>query len=188
MYDQYSTRSTSTPLDLRVRLVCIYSMRITVENSIVFFPIRQLRMRCVAVVLCCRRSVSGGAGTAGATAGRTPTQNALVEQSGRLNSHRRTRHRQHCLVMSGGRCELGITGTAGVVCRAGSMHLSSVRPSVRLSVCPIRPLNSRTMLLRVCCCGPGGLEISSINFCTAGGQQQPRRSTARSSKGMQPSQ
>jgi len=29
-----------------------------------------------------RRSVSGGAGTAGATAGRTPTQNALVEQVG----------------------------------------------------------------------------------------------------------
>ena len=34
-----------------------------------------------------RRSVSGGAGTAGATAGRTPTQNALVGRSGRLSSH-----------------------------------------------------------------------------------------------------
>jgi len=27
----------------------------------------------------------------------------------RLNSHRRTRHRQHCFVVSGGRCELGFT-------------------------------------------------------------------------------
>jgi len=56
-----------------------------------------------------RRSVSGGAGTAGATAGRTPTQNALVGRSGRLNSHRLTRYRQDRLVVSGGRCELGIT-------------------------------------------------------------------------------
>jgi len=31
-----------------------------------------------------------------------------VERSGRLNSHRLTRHRQHCLVASGGRCELGL--------------------------------------------------------------------------------
>jgi len=31
--------------------------------------------------------VSGG-GTAGATAGRTPAQNALIERSGILNSHR----------------------------------------------------------------------------------------------------
>ena len=38
-----------------------------------------------------RRSVSGGAGTAGATAGSTPTQNALVGRSGRLSSHRHTR-------------------------------------------------------------------------------------------------
>ena len=43
-----------------------------------------------------------------ATAGRTPTQNALVGRSGRLNLHHLTRHRQHCLVVSGGRCELGI--------------------------------------------------------------------------------
>jgi len=54
-----------------------------------------------------RRSVSGGAGTASATAGRTPTQNVLVRQSSRLNSHRLSR--QHCLVVSGGRCELGIS-------------------------------------------------------------------------------
>ena len=49
-----------------------------------------------------RRSVSGGACTAGATAGRTPTQNALVGRSDRLSSHRLTRHRQQCLVVSGG--------------------------------------------------------------------------------------
>ena len=46
------------------------------------------------------RSVSGDACTVGATAGRTPTQNALVGWSDRLSSHR--------LVVSGGRCELGI--------------------------------------------------------------------------------
>jgi len=42
-------------------------------------------------------------------------------------------------------------------------------------------LRRTPLLLRVCCCGPGGQEIS-IDFCTAGGQQQPRRSTALSSK------
>jgi len=56
-----------------------------------------------------RRSVSGGAGSAGATAGRTPTQNVVVERSDRLNSHRLTRHRQHCFAVSGGQCELGKT-------------------------------------------------------------------------------
>jgi len=58
-----------------------------------------------------RRSVSGGADTAGATAGRTPTQNALVRRSGRLHSHRPTRHKQHRqrLVASAGRCEFGIS-------------------------------------------------------------------------------
>ena len=41
-------------------------------------------------------------------------------------------------------------GTAHTVCAAGSMQQSGVRPSVR-----------RTPLLRVCCCGPGGQEISN---------------------------
>ena len=50
----------------------------------------------------------GGASTTGATAGRTATQNAPVRRSDRLNSHHLTRHREHCLVVSGGRCELGI--------------------------------------------------------------------------------
>ena len=51
----------------------------------------------------------------------------------------------------------------------------SIRPSVSSSY---RPLH----LQRVCCCGPGGQEIS-IDCCTAGARQQPRRSsTAASSK------
>ena len=52
---------------------------------------------------------------------------------------------------------------------AGSVQLSGVRLSVRLSV----PSGRRTPLLRVCCCGPGGQEIS-IDCCTAAG----RRSSA----------
>jgi len=73
-----------------------------------------------------------------------------------------------------------IFGTARIVYYirgAGYMQLSGVRPSVCLSV----PSDRRTLQLRVCCCGPGGQEIS-IDCCTAGGQQQRRRSTARSSK------
>ena len=42
----------------------------------------------------------------------SPTQNALVGRSSRLNLHRLTRHRQDRLVVSGGRCELGITRIA----------------------------------------------------------------------------
>ena len=53
--------------------------------------------------------------------------------------------------------------------------------SVGSSVRPYVPPDRRTPLLRICCCGPGGQEIS-IDCCTAGGQQQRRRSTARSSK------
>ena len=34
----------------------------------------------------------------------------ITHLSGRLNSRRLTRHRQDCLVLSGRRCELGITG------------------------------------------------------------------------------
>ena len=45
----------------------------------------------------------------------------------------------------------------------------------RQSVCPVRLL-----LLRVCCCGPGGQE-TWIECCTAGARQQRRRSPARSS-------
>jgi len=36
-----------------------------------------------------------------------------------------------------------ITGTARMLCRAGSRHLSSVRPSVRPSVCPGRAHSSK---------------------------------------------
>jgi len=48
------------------------------------------------------------------------------------------------------------------------MQLSAVRPSVRPYVCLSVPSGRRTPLLRVCCCGPGGQEIS-IDCCTAGG-------------------
>ena len=49
------------------------------------------------------------------------------------------------------------------------MHLSGVRPSVRLSVCPIRSPHAAAVGLLLCC-GPGGHEIST-DCCTAGGQQ-----------------
>ena len=50
-------------------------------------------------------------------------------------------------------------------------------PSVRLSVPFARCISVR----RVCCCGPGGCEIS-IDCCTAGAAAARGRSTARSSK------
>jgi len=63
-----------------------------------------------------------------------------------------------------------IIDTAHIVCGAGSMHLSDVCPSVclcpfvRLSVCPVRR--------------PGDLD----RLLHGGQQQQPRRTTARSSE------
>ena len=44
-----------------------------------------------------------------------------------VNSHRLTQHKQHCLVVSGGRCELGVHYRSGV--------RPFLRHSVRLSVC-----------------------------------------------------
>ena len=52
-----------------------------------------------------------------------------------FTSAHQTRRRQDCLVVSGGRCELGIADTPSTVCAAGSMHLTRVRLSLRLSVC-----------------------------------------------------
>jgi len=50
--------------------------------------------------------------------------------------------------------------------------LRKCRASVSLSVCPsISSSGLCTPLRRVCCCGPGGQEIS-IDCCTAGAQQQ----------------
>jgi len=64
-----------------------------------------------------------------------------------------------------------VIGTARIVCAAGSMQLSSVRPSV----CPSVPPGRRTPLLRVCCRWLGGQGMS-IDCYTSGGQlQQPRR-------------
>ena len=48
-----------------------------------------------------------------------------------------------------------------VVCAAGSMYLSGVHLSVRLSVCSSF---RRTPLRRVCCCALGGQEIST-DYC-----------------------
>jgi len=56
------------------------------------------------------------------------------------------------------------------------MQLSGVRPSLRLSV----PFARRTLLLRVCCCGPGEQEMS-IDCCPALSSSRAR-STARNSK------
>jgi len=52
-----------------------------------------------------------------------------------------------------------------VACGAESME----RYGVRLSVCPSVPFARRTPLLQVCCCGPGGQEIS-IDCFSSGGQ------------------
>ena len=51
------------------------------------------------------------------------------------------------------------------------------RPSIR----PFVPSGRHTVLLQVCCCRPGGQEIS-VDCCMASGQQQLRRSMACSSK------
>jgi len=51
------------------------------------------------------------------------------------------------------------------------VYVSVVRLSVRLSVPTVDRCSS---VRRVCCCGPGGREIS-IDCCTSGAQQQPRR-------------
>jgi len=60
-----------------------------------------------------------------------------------------------------------VIGTARIVCRAGSMQLPGVRPSVCQSVTSGR----RTPLLQVCCCGPGRQEIS-IDCCSSGGRMR----------------
>jgi len=95
------------------------------------------RVWCGGVRSVQRRSVSGGAGTAGATAGRTPTQNALVGRSGQLNSHRLARHREHGLLVCGG----GVNWA--LLCSAKSVkHWSGICLSVCLvvNVCLSDPL------------------------------------------------
>ena len=49
------------------------------------------------------------------------------------------------------------------------MQLSGIRLSVCLSACLSVQSGRRTPLLRVCCCGPGGQEIS-IDCCSSGGR------------------
>ena len=77
--------------------------------------------------------MSGGAGSAGATAGRTPTQNVVVERSDRLNSHRLTRHRLHCFAVSGGQCELGKTESSPM-CLACLFYVTLFRSLSKVKV------------------------------------------------------
>ena len=101
------------------------------------------------------RNVSGAAGTAGATAGRTPVQKALVGRSGRLSSHRLTRHRQHCLVVSGGRCELGIlTQSTRRVLAQPSIYDRGSRgfSQHRHTQCNVRAVASDSVALSLCMC------------------------------------
>jgi len=65
-----------------------------------------------------------------------------------------------------------LIGTARIVCGT-SVYATVGRPSVSV------PFTSRTP--QVCCCGPRDQE-TSIDCCTAGGQQQRRHSAVRSSK------
>jgi len=58
-----------------------------------------------------------------------------------------------------------LVGIARIVCEAGFMHLSPVRPSVCLSVCLIRPPHVTAAGLLLWARRPG-----DIDFCTAGGQ------------------
>jgi len=63
------------------------------------------------------------------------------------------------------------------------MHLSEVRPLVRLSVCLSVCLSvvqsSHCMpLLQICCCGPDGQKIS-IDCCMAGQPQPQMRAVPR---------
>ena len=77
-----------------------------------------------------------------------------------------------------------IIDTAYIVCGAGSMHLSGVCPSVclcpfvRLSVCPVRPPHAADAGLLPRARRPGDID----RLLHGGQQQQPRRSTARSSE------
>jgi len=61
-----------------------------------------------------------------------------------------------------------VIGTARILYRTGSMQLSGVRPSVRLSVCPSVPPGHCIPPLWVCCCEPSGQDIL-IDCCTASG-------------------
>ena len=61
------------------------------------------------------------------------------------------------------------------------MQLSGVRPSVSLSVCPIRPPQSAAAGLLLWARRPRDID-RLLHGRQVGGQQQPRRSMARGSK------
>ena len=65
---------------------------------------------------------------------------------------------------------LPFVSRARIVCVAESIKQNGVRPSVRLSVCLSQhEPTAANPLLQVCCCGPGGQEIS-IDWCSSGGR------------------
>ena len=120
--------------------------RLVVSGVAVWTESARLPDKCVQ-----RRSVSGGAGTAGATAGRTPTQNALVRRSGRLSSHGLTPRHMLCDILCSLSCRVWRAVWIGhysstLAASSGKclcVGLVSVRFSVRLSV----PYTSRARLL-----------------------------------------
>ena len=73
------------PVSGQLSLVSIMPSSYRPPDKTVDAPVSVVCIESARQVRSIRRSVSGGAGTAGATAGRTPTQNALVGRSGRLS-------------------------------------------------------------------------------------------------------
>ena len=106
-------------------------------------------------------------------------QSATVLSCRKSNSHRRSGRDTDSMVLSGltWRCELAVTAfvrrcnsalvidTACIVCGAGSMKLSGVRPSVCLSVCPTTSVPSLAAARRCggfAAVGPAGRRYRSI--------------------------
>jgi len=71
-------------------------------------------------------------------------------RSGRLNSHRLTRHRQHCLVVSGAQCEFGIMLMAMLI----ELFEYIVEYSIRSRIIARSPLptGERNIVLNVPAC------------------------------------
>jgi len=80
-----------------------------------------------------------------------------------------TSRNRAAVLRSGNKC-FEIIGTAHVVIVAGSMRRYGVRPSVRQSLPAWAAPTAANPLLQVCCCGPGGQEIS-IDCCSSGGRR-----------------
>jgi len=75
-----------------------------------------------------------------------------------------------CKGAGNGASNAGFVDTVRIVCEASGVYETVGCPSV----CPSGPsFGLRTPPRRVCCCGPGGQEIS-IDYCTACARQQMR--------------